>query len=100
MPRPNAVTSRMILNLLEKQGYRCALSGRQLTPETASIDHVLPLSRGGRHAIENLCIVDHQVNVAKGTLTLEEFVCLCREVAEHFAGRDATPGLLGTSGKS
>ena len=70
-----------IYSLLEKQQYRCALSGRTLTPETASLDHIQPLSRGGLHDLSNIWIVDHQVNAAKGSLTAEEFIQLCREVA-------------------
>lgn len=86
MAKPMTVTAKQILRLVEKQGYRCAISGRVLTPETASIDHIVPLGRGGEHALANLWIVDHQVNAAKGTMTTEEFVALCREVAQHRAG--------------
>ena len=71
------------LNLIEKQQYRCALSGRKLTPETASLDHVVPLSRGGKHDISNLQVLEHQVNTAKGTLTMDEFISLCEDVIRH-----------------
>lgn len=83
MRLPATVTSKMILKLIEGQSYQCALSGRKLTPETASLDHIVPLSRGGEHSIENLWVVDVQVNAAKGTLTTEEFQALCQEVVEH-----------------
>lgn len=83
MPRPAAVTAKQILGLIEKQGYRCALSGRQLTPETASLDHIEPLSRGGTHDISNLQVVEYQVNTAKGTLTVAEFLQLCQDVVRH-----------------
>ncbi len=83
MPQPATVTAKMILALLEKQGYRCAISGRQLSPESASLDHIVPLSRGGEHGIGNVWIVDHVVNTAKGTLTVEEFVSMCRDITNH-----------------
>ncbi len=83
MPKPATVTAKMIMDLIERQGFECALSGRKLTPESASLDHVTPLSRDGEHAIENLWVVDHQVNLAKGTLTVDEFRSLCAEVASH-----------------
>ena len=83
MPKPNTVTGRQIMNLIEKQDFRCALSGRKLTPETASLDHIIPLSRGGQHDIRNLQVLEHQVNTAKGTLTMEEFLSLCRDVTHH-----------------
>ena len=77
------VTAKQIMSLIERQGFRCAMSGRTLTPETASLDHIVPLSRRGSHDLSNLWVVDHQVNSAKGTLTVEEFVGMCREVVVH-----------------
>lgn len=77
------IKERTILRLIERQGYRCALSGRELTPEAASIDHRIPISRGGAHDLGNVQIVHHQVNSAKGTMTAEEFIALCRDVVKH-----------------
>ena len=75
-----------LLRMIADQGYRCALTGRQLTPETASLDHKVPLGRGGVHAIENIWIVHEDANRAKGTMTAEEFVALCREVVSYQEG--------------
>lgn len=91
MPKPDTVTGKQILELIERQNYRCALSGRKLTPETASLDHVVPLSRGGKHDISNLQVLDFRVNAAKGTLTIEEFTTLCGEVIEHGTSQNVTP---------
>lgn len=66
--------------ILEAQSYLCALTGRQLTPETAAIDHRVPLARGGAHAPYNLQVIHADVNAAKHTMTHEEFVAMCREV--------------------
>lgn len=83
MPKTRPVTAKQILEMIRSQHHRCAISGRELTPETASLDHIHPLSRGGSHEPSNLCIVEHLVNSAKGTMTLEEFVALCRDVTHH-----------------
>ena len=100
MAERKTVTAKMILQLIESQEYLCALSGRRLTPETASIDHIVPMSRGGDHDISNLWVVDHHVNSAKGTMTVEEFVSLCRDVTAHFVSREVTTESIGTSGPS
>ena len=76
----NAVTIQQLLSLVEGQGYRCAMTGRPLTPETASVDHIIPCRRGGKRAIENIQIVHKDVNRAKGTMEIGEFVSLCRDV--------------------
>jgi len=98
MPRPKAVTSKMILELVEHQRFRCALSGRKLTPETASLDHIVPLSRGGEHNLSNLWVLDHQVNMAKGTLMVDDFVAMCREVTQQQDGHTGSQVAIGTSG--
>ena len=83
MPKKTPVTAKQIMEMIQRQRHRCAISGRELTPETASLDHIQPLSRGGTHETSNLCIVEHLVNSAKGTMTLKEFVSMCRDVTEH-----------------
>lgn len=49
----------------------------------ASLDHITPVSKGGTDTVDNLAIVLSSVNSAKGTMTLEEFVAMCRMVATH-----------------
>ena len=79
------VNVRNVLRLLECQQYRCALTGRPLTPETASLDHIVPVRCGGEHLVENTQVLHKDVNRAKTTMTNEEFIRLCREVVEHTA---------------
>ena len=71
-----------VLQLLEYQSYRCALTGRKLTPETAALDHIVPIRCGGEHVIENAQVLHKDANRAKGSLTADEFVQLCREVVQ------------------
>jgi 5-methylcytosine-specific restriction endonuclease McrA len=76
------VTAKQLRALLERQQYKCAITGWELTPKTASPDHVIPISRGGTHSIENLQIVHARVNVCKGALLMEEFIDVCRAVVD------------------
>lgn len=77
------VTRSELMTILERQSFRCALSGIQLTPETACADHVRSLAEGGTDAADNCQVLDVQVNRAKGTMSSEEFVALCCEVADY-----------------
>lgn len=81
------VTGTMIMRLVQEQEYRCALSGIKLTPKTASIDHKIPLSKGGLHRMDNAQIVHAEVNRAKGVLTNDEFIALCRRIVEWHDSR-------------
>lgn len=69
-----------VLRLLEQQDYRCALTGRKLTPQTTAIDHMIPIRSGGEHTIENAQVLHKDVNRAKGSLTTEDFVAMCCEI--------------------
>ena len=74
------VNTENVMQLLKYQRYRCALTGRKLTPQTAALDHVVPIQRDGEHAIENTQVLHKDVNRAKGSLTNQEFIQLCHEV--------------------
>jgi 5-methylcytosine-specific restriction endonuclease McrA len=53
---------------------RCVYCAKRLTPDTATLDHVCPVSRGGTHAPGNLVIACHRCNQLKGdTLPLDFF---------------------------
>jgi DNA-binding CsgD family transcriptional regulator len=85
-PNQNAVTAAKLMKLLIEQEYRCALSGRQLEPATATLDHKLPRSAGGDHSIGNVWFLHRDVNRAKGTQTVEEFHHMCRQVCQYSEG--------------
>jgi 5-methylcytosine-specific restriction endonuclease McrA len=76
------VTATSVVRMLEYQDYRCALTGRRLTPDVAALDHVVPVRNGGKHVIENAQILHKIVNRAKSTMTNDEFIQMCREVVE------------------
>jgi 5-methylcytosine-specific restriction endonuclease McrA len=72
-----------LMNRLRQQEFRCALSGIELTPETARLDHIVPVSQGGTDEIDNLQWLHVDVNTAKGTMSQDQFVSMCRKVAEY-----------------
>jgi 5-methylcytosine-specific restriction endonuclease McrA len=49
----------------ERDGNRCQYTGRLLRPEEGSLDHVVPRSRGGKDAWENLVWSAKEVNQRK-----------------------------------
>lgn len=85
--KQNSITGKKIYELLVKQGFRCAMTGRPLQPETATLDHKIPIAKGGTHDINNLWVVHCEVNSAKGTMSTEEFVSVCRDVVRHLENR-------------
>jgi 5-methylcytosine-specific restriction endonuclease McrA len=56
----------------ERDGNRCQYTGRVLKPEEGSIDHILPVSRGGKDAWENCVWACKTVNSRKGNRLPDE----------------------------
>lgn len=77
------VTAKKLLVVLEQQGYRCALTGRELTPGNSSLDHKVAISDGGLHVMENVWFLHNEVNRAKGAMTAKAFIAMCHEVVDH-----------------
>lgn len=63
-----------------QQGGHCGLTGQVLNPVTATIDHIVPTSRGGTHELDNLRWATPAANHAKGNLLDHEFLALCHAV--------------------
>jgi 5-methylcytosine-specific restriction endonuclease McrA len=72
---------KQIVSIIEKQEFRCALSGVFLNPDSSNLDHKHPVSLGGTDDIENLQWLDSNVNRAKGNMPNEEFILMCKRVA-------------------
>ena len=53
-------------SIRERDGNRCQYTGRELRPGEGSLDHVVPRSRGGKNAWENLVWSGKDVNARKG----------------------------------
>jgi 5-methylcytosine-specific restriction endonuclease McrA len=58
--------------IYERDGGKCQYTGRQLTRKEATIDHVMPKSRGGRDTWENWALAAPEVNFEKADRTPAE----------------------------
>jgi hypothetical protein len=83
-------TAKDIWELVEKQNFKCALSGSELVfPErfsevaskcNASLDRIDSLKP---YCIDNVQWVLKNVNFMKHKLTQEDFIELCRRISEY-----------------
>jgi len=58
--------------LFERDAWRCRYCGELLTAETATLDHVLPVSKGGADDPENLATACLMCNSIKSGRTYED----------------------------
>lgn len=56
---------------ISKDCFYCTIA---LTFRSRSLEHILPLSKGGTNQQDNLCLTCHDCNAMKGDMTLAEFV--------------------------
>lgn len=64
----------------------CYLTGRKIdlyNTKSWQFDHILPKSRGGTGGIENMGLACYEANQAKGNLTVDETLQLCKELLQH-----------------
>lgn len=61
-----------LANVARRDGRRCQYTGRELTRDRWSLDHVVPLSRGGSNTPDNVVLCDKDVNNFKGARTPQE----------------------------
>lgn len=66
MPRkkPKKVPSNQ--GVAFRDGYRCQYTGQLLDPEEGSVDHVVPISRGGKDTWDNVAWASKSINSMKG----------------------------------
>lgn len=81
--RKGSVSRFDLYDKVKQQGFKCALSGLDLTIENAVVDHIHPVACGGATELDNLQWVHKEVNRMKGRLTQDEFILLCSQVAQQ-----------------
>lgn len=74
------VTSKGLMKMIQLQDYRCAITGIKLTPETATVDHIVSVKKGGKNSIDNVQIVHQEANRMKGSLSMDELYTWCEMI--------------------
>lgn len=81
----------LIKGLLQRQNYRCAYTDKELViGRNASLDHIIPKSKGGDSFVENLQWVDLQINVMKNNLSHREFITIIKLIIQQQSRQAST----------
>jgi len=87
--KDSSLTIQQLLNMLDRQNHRCALSGVELTCirrrgttilTNASIDRI---KAGGAYNSRNVQLVCRAINSFRSTLPIPEYLEWCRKVVAH-----------------
>ena len=65
-----SLSERFKLKIYERDGNKCFYSGKEMAMEEATIEHLIPLSRGGKNNIDNLvlCLSEENAKMANKPL--------------------------------
>ncbi len=80
---PGDVTAQDLARIARQQRLICPFTGQKLTWDNISIDHIIPLGRGGKDIPSNIQLVNKQINVMKSDLTGKEFRDLIQMIYDH-----------------
>lgn len=59
-------------NIFKRDKYTCGYTGRKLQKHELSVDHIMPVSRGGKNTWDNLITCAKEVNTFKDNRTPQE----------------------------
>jgi 5-methylcytosine-specific restriction endonuclease McrA len=78
---PQSITI-FIEGVKSKQFATCYYCKRRISTKRIHIDHILALSKGGSHSVENLCVSCPECNWSKNDRLLKDFVTLGQQLLE------------------
>lgn len=80
---PMKFFARHFWELMEQQGGKCALSGRELTPDTTEVELREPYRKQGRTEFTNHYLITRPLSFMARYLSQDEIVDICIEVVRH-----------------
>mgnify|MGYP002623078043 CR=1 FL=1 len=76
---------RLVRAIAERDGgMRCGYCGRELTVEESTLEHVLPLSKGGVDSMDNLILSCRRCNLLCGDYPIAKKLQLMRTIMEKY----------------
>ena len=69
--------------IIAKSGNICAICGRPILNNECTIDHIVPITRGGTYDDNNLQVAHKDCNLMKANLKEKKFYSLVNDVAEN-----------------
>lgn len=77
------IRRRLMWQVLARDGWRCHLCGGSIRPgtpdhrEELTLDHLVPVSKGGSHTLDNLAPAHHSCNSRRGSRSLKPLPVKC-----------------------
>jgi 5-methylcytosine-specific restriction endonuclease McrA len=79
------ITALDLWSIAKKQKLICPLTGEKLTIKNISVDHIIPISKGGTNNPSNIQLVTHHANTVKNNMNLTELFKFCQTVVQRLS---------------
>jgi len=79
----NSISSLDILNALKRSNFKCLYCGDPIKPKKWHLDHVIPLSLGGKNTFTNIAATCIHCNMMKGAFGMDKFLSQCKKITRY-----------------
>ena len=76
------ITKTDVIKVLKKSNYSCEYCGKKIKKHNWHLDHVIPLSKGGKNRLENLCVACKDCNIMKHSMLKSDFLAKCEKITK------------------
>lgn len=77
------LTAFDLWKIAKKQKLICPFTGHKLTKENMSVDHILPVSKGGSNEPSNIRLIHKWVNLMLGIHNDKDFFEMCQTILDY-----------------
>ena len=72
-----------VLIVLERGSYSCQYCGKKIKKTNWHLDHIKPLSKGGKNVVSNLCVSCKTCNLMKHSMMKNNFINKCKSIYKY-----------------
>lgn len=72
-----------LLGIAKKQRLLCPFTGIKFTSDNISVDHIVPLSKGGSNHVDNIRLVHNMVNRMRLEYSDDDFIQMCHKISDY-----------------
>lgn len=87
------LTALDLWKIAKRQKLKCALTGVKLDSYNISLDHIIPISRGGTNEPSNIQLIQADINSVKFNFLMPELIEIVKSILKHCDPKTLAPNV-------